>query len=132
MKLDRSKMNQDRRIKARHAASSLELTLHRTGLRRLLKKPIQVTCIDFNRYGVSIEANSHFRLNERVNIDFRGKYISQSNVGGFISSRVKNNSVWRIGITFSNFTCNKEYSRQIDNALARIESLYNQHYKTTR
>jgi hypothetical protein len=40
--------------------------------------------------------------------------------------------VWRIGITFSNFTCNKEYSRQIDNALARIESLYNQHYKTTR
>ena len=126
------RINKDRRIKTRHEASSLEFTIHRTGFKRFLKKPIKVTCIDINRYGASIETTHRFRTNERIKIDFKGKYISQSHVSGFISSRVRKKGFYRLGITFSNFTSSKEYSRSIDNALARIETLYNEHYRNNR
>jgi len=130
MKTGRAYRFRDRRIKTRHAASTLKVTLHKTGLRRYLLKPIEVTCIDFNRYGISVEASLPFHLNERISVDFKGRYIAQTNISGFISSKVKKNGIYRLGITFSNFTSNKEYSRKIDDALARIETLYNEHYKS--
>lgn len=119
---------QDRRIKARHKAPCLQVTARGKGVVGWLRGSVEVQCIDINRYGMAIESTIAFRLKEKVQLDFKGKYITQSDIEGQISSIVRQGNRYRIGITFSYFACSKNYSREIDNALSRIEHLYHQRY----
>ena len=118
----------DRRIKARHSAPCLQVTIRPSGLLKWLKSPVDVKCIDINRYGMAVESSSNFKFKEKVTVDFKGKYISQSNVFATITTSEKHAGIYRLGITFSYSTCNKQYSRKIDDALSRIERLYNERY----
>jgi hypothetical protein len=115
----------DRRIKARHSAPSLQVIIRPSGLLKWLKSSVDVKCIDINRYGMAVESNRNFKPKEKVTVDFKGKYISQSNVFAIITTSEEHAGIYRLGITFSYSTCNKQYSRKIDDALSRIERLYN-------
>ncbi len=122
----------DRRIKARHSAPCLEVTIRPSGLLKWLKSPIDVKCIDINRYGMAVESTSNFRIKEKIIIDFKGKYISQSNVVATITATEKHSGVYRLGITFNYSTSNKQYSKKVDDALSRIERLYNERYSVVK
>ncbi|MCG8610816.1 MAG: PilZ domain-containing protein [Pseudomonadales bacterium] len=124
----------DRRIKSRHAAPCLGVTLRAVGLMSVFKRPTDARCIDINRYGMALESCARFKSGDRVILDFRGKYICQSNIEAIITSCSRSGGVYRYGLTFAYCLSNKSYSREIDNALSRIESLYNNQYqgKTSR
>lgn len=104
------------------------VTIRPSGLLKWLKGPTAVKCIDINRYGMAVESPHNFKPKEKITLDFKGKYISQSNVFAVVTSSEKYAGQYRLGITFSYSTCNKQYSRKIDNALSRIERLYNERY----
>ena len=122
----------DRRIKARHSAPCLQVTIRPSGLLKWLKNAIDVQCIDINRYGMAVESTSNFKPKEKITLDFKGKYISQSNVFATVTSSEKHAETYRLGITFSYSTCNKQYSRKMDDALSRIERLYNERYSVVK
>ncbi len=118
---------QDRRIKARHKAPCLQISIRQQGLLAWLKPAIQVVCIDINRYGMAIETDTTLNLRDKLRLDFKGKYISQSNVDAVVSSiRPLGSGGYRVGLTFTYSVCQKHYSREMDNALSRIEHLYHQ------
>lgn len=115
----------ERRIKRRHKAPNLVINLRSMGVKRWLKPTISATCLDFNRYGMAIHTNKQMRARERVMISFKGKYILQSNVPGIVTECIAIDTGYRISIRFRYAIDSKHYSRKIDNALSRIESLYN-------
>lgn len=120
-------MLQERRIKVRHKAPCLQVTLRPIGLLSWIRPTVQAVCIDINRYGMAVESDSRFRVKDKLLLDFKGKYISQSNVDAVVSSiRKLREGGYRIGLTFTYSVCHKHYSREIDNALSRIEHLYHQ------
>lgn len=120
---------QERRIKSRHAAPCLGVTLKSAGMLTIFRRSVEVQCLDINRYGMAIECGTRFREGEKVLVDFRGKYIRQSNIKAVVSSATKVDDVFRYGLTFSYSLDSKLYSREEDNALSRIESLYNSQYQ---
>lgn len=123
------KQTQDRRIKSRHAAPCLGVTLRPDGILNVFRKPVDVQCIDINRYGMAIECDTPFREGERVALDFKGKYICKSNIKAVVSSATEIDGTFRYGLTFCYCLDSKLYSREEDNALSRIESLYNSQYQ---
>ena len=127
-----SNNKQDRRIKARHSAPCLQVTVRSSGIRKWLKSPVDVKCIDINRYGMAVESPNNFRPKEKITLDFKGKYITESNISAIVTTSEKHAGQYRLGITFSYSTCNRHYSRKIDNALSRIERLYNEQYNMAK
>ncbi|PID43247.1 MAG: PilZ domain-containing protein [Gammaproteobacteria bacterium] len=115
----------DRRIKARHLAPCLKITIRRPGLLHLFCRKLSAKCIDINRYGIGIECKEGLKAGDRVILDFAGKYICQSNIRAIVSNARVINGINRYGLVFSYFLSSKNYSRKEDNALSRIESLYN-------
>ncbi|MCP5207364.1 MAG: PilZ domain-containing protein [Hahellaceae bacterium] len=120
---------QERRIKSRHAAPCLGVTLRPAGVLNIFRRSEEVKCLDINRYGMAIECGVRFREGEKVLIDFKGKYICQSNIKAVVSSATQEGRYFRYGLTFSYCLDSKLYSREEDNALSRIESLYNSQYQ---
>ncbi|MFD2229802.1 PilZ domain-containing protein [Alkalimarinus sediminis] len=127
-----SNYRQDRRIKERHSAPCLQVTIRPSGFLKWLRSTVDVKCIDINRYGMAVESPCRFRPKEKIALDFKGKYITESNISAVVTSCEKYAGKYRLGITFSYFTCNRQYSRKIDNALSRIERLYNERYGVER
>ena len=119
----------ERRIKRRHKAPDLRVTIKAAGLKKWFRASVEVSCLDINRYGMAIETNKLFKAKDKVVIGFKGKYISQSNVLGVVTESVKcdcgeRGSHYRISVAFSYALDCKDYCRKTDNALSRIESLY--------
>ena len=127
-----SNNKQERRIKERHSAPCLQVTIRPSGILKWLKNPIDVKCIDINRYGMAVESPNNFRLKEKITLDFKGKYITESNICAVVTSSEEHDGQYRLGVTFSYSTCNRQYSRKIDNALSRIERLYNERYSLAK
>lgn len=127
-----SNNNKDRRIKERHSAPCLQVTIRPSGFLKWLRPTVDVKCIDINRYGMAVESPYKFRPKEKITLDFKGKYITESNIFAVVTSSEKHAGIYRLGITFSYSTCNSQYSRKIDNALSRIERLYNERYSLQR
>ena len=119
----------ERRIKRRHKAPDLRISIQPVGFRKFFSSAQEVKCLDINRYGMAIRSRRPFKSRERISINFKGKYISLSNVGGIITECVKVRHFYRISVVFSYAKDSKEYCRKTDNALSRIESLYNQQAK---
>ena len=115
----------ERRIKRRHKAPDLQISISPIGIKRWFSSALDVKCLDFNRYGMAIESRRALKEKERILINFKGKYISQSNISGLVTECTKVKHRYRISIVFTYAQDNKEYSRKTDNALSRIESLYN-------
>src|SRR5690606_24988066 len=113
---------QDRRLKARHKANCLQVTLNPRGFFRRFRQPVVVRCIDINRYGMAMETAQRLRLREHVLLDFKGRYISETDIEGIVTSVREVDGVYRYGISFAYCTDSKLYSREVDNALSRIES----------
>ncbi|WP_250657473.1 hypothetical protein [Alkalimarinus coralli] len=132
MKDGTSNNQPDRRIKERHSAPCLQVTIRPSGFRKWLKSAVDVKCIDINRYGMAVESPINFRPKEKITLDFKGKYITESNICAVVTGSEKHSGQYRLGITFSYSTCNRHYSRKIDNALSRIERLYNERYGMAR
>ncbi len=124
----------DRRIKRRHKAPDLGVTLKGIGFRNWFRPALAVNCVDFNRYGMAVESELPFRPRERLAVSFRGKYICKSDVEAQVTECVplKNGSGFRVSLVFSYTLNNKNYCRQIDNALSRIESIYNSPHESIK
>lgn len=118
--------NDDRRIKTRFDAPCLDVHVRRRGLLGWRSEPVQVECININRYGIAVQSGSALGVGARVLMDFSGKYIKQSHVCAKVVSEVPYEDGYRIGIQFSYCMDHRVYSRHIDNALSRIEGLYRQ------
>lgn len=116
----------ERRIKRRHKAPDLRISIQPIGLRKFFSSSQDVKCLDINRYGMAVRSRRPFKTKERISIDFRGKYISLSNVVGMVTVCTKVRHHYRISVVFAYAQDSKEYCRKTDNALSRIESLYNQ------
>src|SRR5690554_9746 len=78
----------DRRLKTRHQARSLEVTVSPKGFFRRFQRATAVRCIDINRYGMAIETSRRFRLKEWISLNFRGRYIAESDILGIIASEI--------------------------------------------
>ena len=74
----------DRRIKNRHAAPCLGVKIRSGKLLSLVKRSHKAKCIDINRYGMALETDVYFKEGEKVKLDFRGKYIFQSNIEAIV------------------------------------------------
>ena len=129
MKECKLSLDQDRRIKSRHAAPCLGVSLRTAGVLNLFRSPVEVKCVDINRYGMAIECDTLFREGEKVVLDFKGKYICKSNIKAVVSSATHVDDTYRYGLTFCYCLDSKLYSREEDNALSRIESIYNSQYQ---
>ena len=115
----------ERRIKRRHKAPDLKLTIRTTGLKRWLAPTVYANCIDFNRYGMAITSDKRLKAGDCVVISFKGKYILQSNVPAIVTECIQTKARYRASLCFSYAMDSKKYCRKIDNALSRIESIYN-------
>ena len=76
---------------------------------------------------MAISSKKPLRPKEKIIITFKGKYISQSNVAGIVTECVEVKHFYRISVVFSYAMDSKDYCRKTDNALSRIESIYNNH-----
>ena len=115
----------ERRIKRRHKAPDLKLTIRTTGLKRWLAPTVYANCIDFNRYGMAITSVQRLKAGDCVVISFKGKYILQSNVPAVVTECIQTKTGYRASLRFAYAMDSRKYCRKIDNALSRIESIYN-------
>jgi len=115
----------ERRIKRRHQAPDLRIRLHSMGLKKIFSAALEVQCLDINRYGMAIHSRKALRVKEKVLISFKGKYIAQSNIAGEVTECTKVKNIYRISVVFTYAMDHKSYCRKTDNALSRIESIYN-------
>ncbi len=116
----------EKRIKARHKADSLEVYASFNGLFNLFRGQISVQCVDFNRYGMAIETRRKLKKGEKLHFRFRGPYIHENDIPGFITSVTPSESGYRYGVMFSYTTSQKAYNREVDNAVSRIEAIFSQ------
>jgi hypothetical protein len=119
----------ERRIKARHKTPDLRLGIRYIGFFRLFRPAIKAHCLDFNRYGMAITSPYGFKEKEVVSVNFKGRYITQSNVKANVTACVKQEEGYRISMVFCYAKDAQHYSRKVDNALSRIESIYGQDKK---
>ncbi len=116
----------EKRIKRRHKAPGLRCTLAFDGIVGWLKPNYSLQCIDINRYGMAASITVPIKEGSMVSLNFRGKYIIQSNVKALVSSCSEFEDEYRVSLVFCYATDSKHYSRRIDNALSRIERIYSQ------
>lgn len=113
----------EQRIQPRFAAPYLSVRIRPRRLLRWEREGFAVKCLDINRYGAAILTDEAFRKGARLRMDFRGEYITQSDVGGRVMSCVQDeDGRYRIGIQFTYCAIHGHYSRAIDNALSQIEA----------
>jgi len=115
----------ERRIKRRHKAPDLRISIRSMGLKKWFSASLDVRCLDINRYGMAIKSRKALKAKDKILISFKGKYIAQSNVAGIVTECTRAKGIYRISVVFSYAKENKDYCRKTDNALSRIESLYN-------
>ena len=115
----------ERRIKRRHKAPDLRITIQSSGIKKWFSSSLDVRCLDINRYGMAISSKKPLRPKDKILITFKGKYISESNIAGIVTECVEVKSIHRISVVFSYAMESKDYCRKTDNALSRIESIYN-------
>ncbi|MBU2954343.1 PilZ domain-containing protein [Marinobacter sp. F3R08] len=115
----------ERRIKNRYPASCLKVQLQERGFFRRGKQSTPVTCLDLNRYGMAILCPRPLEPGVRLYMDFDGKYISESQVSARVVECHPYQTGYRVSVQFSYCLDNKRYSRTVDNALSRIEGIYN-------
>ena len=125
--LTRSWSNQshgsEQRIQPRFAAPCLSVRIRSRRVLRWERKGRAVECLDINRYGAAILTNAPFRKGAGLRVDFRGEYITQSDVGSRVMSCVQaEDGRYRVGIQFTYCAIRGHYSRAIDNALSQIEA----------
>ncbi|RMF18917.1 MAG: PilZ domain-containing protein [Gammaproteobacteria bacterium] len=123
MQEPQSLLPMERRIKERHHAQHLSVTARAVSWFGVRRAPVCVECVDFNRYGMAIETTHIFRRGERIEFSFRGRYISEQGILGTVVSRTPSRHGTRYGILFAYCQSPRYYTRQTDNALARIERL---------
>jgi len=116
----------DKRIKTRFKAPCLSVTLYQKGWLGFTKTRQLVSCVDINRYGIAVVSPVPMGEGTQINLDFSGKYIKQSGVKGEVVSEVLSEEGYRLGIQFSYCIDDRIYSRDMDNALSRIEAMYRQ------
>ena len=113
----------EQRIQPRFAAPGLSV---RVRARRFLgweSEGQPVESLDINRYGAAIIAKAAFREGTHLRMDFRGEYITQSDVNGQVQSCIRDDDDhYRLGIQFTYCSMRGHYSRAIDNALSQIEA----------
>ncbi len=117
----------DRRIKERFAAQCLKVNLRERGFFGRNRKPISVCCLDMNRYGMGLLSPRPVEPGSRLFLDFHGKYISEANVRARVIDCYPYQAGFRVSIQFTNFVSMRSYSRAVDNALSRIEGIYNRY-----
>ncbi|NVD36869.1 PilZ domain-containing protein [Marinobacter lutaoensis] len=115
----------DRRIKDRYRASCLGVRLREHGLFGRSTSGIPVTCLDLNRYGMAVLSPRPYAPGARLLMDFEGKYIRESRVGARVIECQPFQAGYRVSVQFSYCRDKKGYSRAADNALSRLEGLYN-------
>lgn len=120
----------ERRIKRRHKAPDLKVTVKTTGFKRWFTPSFEVLCLDINRYGMAIQSDKPFKPKDKIILAFKGKYITQSNVPAVVTQSVETAEGYRVSVAFSYALDNKDYCRKLDNALSRIESLYSNHQES--
>ncbi|WP_242674303.1 PilZ domain-containing protein [Marinobacter halodurans] len=116
----------DRRIKDRYEALCLRVRLTERGFFGRQKAQTDVQCLDINRYGMAALSPRPIPAGSRLLLDFSGKYISESRVAARIVSSHPFRTGYRLSIQFSYCQERRRYSRDVDNALSRIEGFYNQ------
>lgn len=117
----------DRRIKERYAALCLKVNLRERGFFARGKRPVAVTCLDMNRYGMALLSPRPFEPGSRLSLDFDGKYISESKVAARVVSCHPYQTGFRVSVQFTYCLDKRGYSRAVDNALSRIEGFYNRY-----
>ena len=115
----------ERRIKRRHKAPDLRISIQASGIKKWFSSSLDVRCLDINRYGMAISSRKPLRAKDKILITFKG--ISQSNIAGVVTECVEAKQFYRISVVFSYAMGSKDYCRKTDNALSRIESIYNNH-----
>tara|TARA_R110002167_G_scaffold34733_1_gene110994 strand:- start:1718 stop:2122 length:405 start_codon:yes stop_codon:yes gene_type:complete len=115
----------ERRIKRRHKAPDLRISIQSIGIKKWFSSSLDVRCLDINRYGMAISSKKSLRPKDKILITFKGKYISESNIAGIVTECVEVKNLYRISVVFSYAMDSKDYCRKTDNALSRIESIYN-------
>ncbi|SNC75711.1 PilZ domain-containing protein [Marinobacter sp. es.048] len=115
----------ERRIKDRYPASCLKVQLRERGFLGRGKQPTPVTCLDLNRYGMAVLCPRPVEPGVRLFMDFDGKYINESRVCARVVECQPYQTGYRVSVQFSYCLDKKGYSRAVDNALSRIEGLYN-------
>ena len=116
----------ERRIKARHKAPLLTVKANFVGLFSRARNPMTVKCVDFNRYGMAIICDYKLKTGDKLEFSFRGRYITEDGIQGLVSSMTEIEGGFRYGILFSYCKSSRDYNREIDNALSRIEGLFSQ------
>jgi len=113
----------EQRIQPRFDAPCLSVRIRARRLIGWEKNSHEVECVDINRYGTALKTNQDLKTGARILLDFRGHYITQSNVCGHVVSRVREeDGSCRIGVQFNYCVERQNYSRTIDNALSQIEA----------
>lgn len=113
----------EQRIQPRFDAPCLSVRLRARRLMGWEKTGQRVECLDINRYGTALRTDQALKPGSRILLDFRGHYITQSNVCGRVVSRVQEgDGAYRLGIQFNYCIDRHSYSRAIDNALSQIEA----------
>lgn len=115
----------DRRIKDRYPASCLRVQLRERGFFGRTRQALPVTCLDLNRYGMAVLCPRPMEPGTRLFMDFEGKYINESRVRAEVVECQAFQTGYRVSVQFSYYLNKKGYSRAVDNALSRIEGLYN-------
>lgn len=113
----------EQRIQPRYDAPCLSVRIRARRLIGWEKARHEVECVDINRYGTAIKTDQDLKPGARILLDFRGHYITQSNVCGHVVSRVtEGDGSYRVGVQFNYCIERHNYSRAIDNALSQIEA----------
>lgn len=113
----------EQRIQPRFEAPCLSVRIRARRLLGWEKAAHEVDCVDINRYGTALKTDQDLKQGARILLDFRGHYITQSNVCGRVVSRVQEeDGSYRIGVQFNYCVERHNYSRAIDNALSQIEA----------
>lgn len=113
----------EQRIQPRFEAPYLSVRIRTRRLLNWEREGRSVECLDINRYGAAILTDEAFRTGACLRMDFRGEYITQSDVGGRVMSCVaEEDGRYRLGIQFTYCAIRGHYSRTIDNALSQIEA----------
>lgn len=116
---------EDRRIKTRFRAPNLTIMLRQKGILGWRRQAIKAHCLDLNRYGMAIIAPLEIASGSQLLIDFRGKYICESSVRAEVIGGRYCGAGYRLSLQFSYCMDRRTYCREVDNALSRIEGLYN-------
>ncbi len=126
------KRHYERRIKARHKAPLLTVKANFVGLFTRARHPITMQCVDFNRYGMAVTCDHKLKTGDKLEFSFRGRYITEDGIQGMVSSVTEIEDGYRYGILFCYCRSSRDYSRETDNALSRIEGLFGQFDQSLR